>query len=341
MNYIDSANNTSSVKEEYYIIKNGSGIYIPQGTVVIQLEGKDTLDFLHRVSTNNLKELNAFEKKNTLFLNEKGRFIDRATLLNLENFFLLIGSADEKRKLLSWINKYIIMEDLKTKDVSNDYSLIELIGPQSESYITLLIGDEIKKLDQENVIYTHADGFPFYLFRGSKLDKYCFRLLVEKEKSDDFIKYMLENKSVFDVGMVSDETYDFVRIEKGIAVLPNEINDNYNPHETNMLDEISFNKGCYIGQEVIARLDTYDKVQRKMVGFILPESFERNGNDILFDENGNEIGEITSIASSVLFNKKIAIGFVRKKVLPDVKHVFALNSGDKNPITICELPIKK
>ena len=234
------------------------------------------------------------------------------------------------------------MEDIKTLDVTNNYKLIELIGPQSESYLTLLVGDDIKKLGSENVISTSADGFSFYLFRNSLLHgKVLFQILIEKERSDEFVEYMLQNKSVFDVGLISDATYNVVRIETGSAALPSELNDEYNPHEVNLIHEVCFKKGCYIGQEVIARLDTYDKVQKKMVGVIIHDNINFNGDSVLIDEEENEVGEITSQAFSELMGKRIAIGFVRKKILQENRTVFASENGKRVPITICELPFKK
>ena len=332
----------SSIKEEYNAIKNGSGVHIVPNALIIQLTGKESLDFLHRISTNSVKDLNPFEKKNTLFLNEKGKFIDRTTLLNLENFYLLVGNPDGNKKLFSWINKYIIKEDIQTKDVSGEYSFIELIGSQTESYLSILIGDEIKNLTPENIIYARADGFSFYLYKNTIANgKTIFKILIEKEKSDEFVKYMFENKSVFDVCLVGDGAIKIACVENGMATSPNEINDKYNPHEANLTGEVSFNKGCYIGQEVIARMDTYDKVQKKMIGFIIPDGIDINGSKNLLDEENNDAGEITSMVNSELLKKRIALGFVTKKVLNENQIVYVENGNGKIPLTICELPFKR
>jgi tRNA-modifying protein YgfZ len=342
MNIENFYNIQSSIKEEYNAIKNGSGIHAVPDALIIQLNRKESLEFLHRISTNSVKDLNPFEKKNTLFLNEKGKFIDRTTLLNLDSFYLLICSPDENRKIFSWVNKYIIAEDIQTKDVSGEYSFIELIGPQTESYLTLLIGEEIKIITPNNIIYTHADGFSFYLYRDTISNgKTIFRILIEKERSAEFVNYMLENKSVFDVCLVGDDVIKIARVESGIASSPNEINDKYTPHETNLIDEVSFSKGCYIGQEVIARLDTYEKIQKKMVGLIIPNGIEINGSKNLLDESNNDAGEITSSVNSELLKKRIALGFIRKNILNENKTVFVKNSNEKIPLTICELPFKR
>ena len=332
----------SSVLDEYNALKNGSGIRIVPNATAIRLTGKETLDFLNRVSTNAVKELKPLEKKNTLFLNEKGRLIDRTVLLNLDNFYLIIGSPNPSKKLFSWINKFIIMEDIQTKDVTDDYLLIELLGPQTESYLTLLIGDEIKNLNSQNVLYTNADGFSFYLFKSSENNGIViYKILVDKNRSSEFIDYLLQNKSVFDINLVGEDAYNIFRIENGLASTPNEINDNYTPHETNLIGDVSFNKGCYIGQEVIARLDTYDKVQRKMFGIIFPVGVELDGTAQLFDKENNDAGNVTSIVYSEFLKKSIALGFLRKKVLNGNNQIFTEIDGKKIPLIICDLPFKR
>ena len=93
--------------------------------------------------------------------------------------------------------------------------------------------------------------------------------------------------------------------------MPNELNDSVNPHEAGLLSEISFSKGCYIGQEVIARLDTYDKVQRKLKGIIIEGDCDCQSGMNLYDTTENEVGLITSITKSELIKKKIGLAYVK------------------------------
>ena len=69
-------------------------------------------------------------------------------------------------------------------------------------------------------------------------------------------------------------------------LLPVKLNSDFNPHEARLLNAVDFKKGCYIGQEVIARLDTYDKVQRYLFGVIFLKPVDQNDKYLLFDEIG-------------------------------------------------------
>jgi folate-binding protein YgfZ len=284
----------SSFQEEKNIIKNGVGLRIIEEPVVIKLTGKDTLDFIHRISTNKIKDLQNFQKINTLFLNEKGRFISRSTFACLENEYLIISETDFESRLYSWINKYIIMEDIKTENQSSKYSLLEFIGPQTNTFLTLLIGDELSKIDERDFRKFDVDGFSFFMFfTKENNNQFIYKILIEQNKLIDFYKYLDSIKSVFDLALIGESAYDYYRIKNLIPKFPNEINAETNPHEVNLIYEVDFKKGCYIGQEVIARLDTYDKVQRKLIRAEI-NSTKNIIDKNLFDDDNFIIGKITT-----------------------------------------------
>ncbi|MDP1677772.1 MAG: hypothetical protein Q8L88_13020 [Bacteroidota bacterium] len=105
------------------------------------------------------------------------------------------------------------------------------------------------------------------------------------------------------------EIYEQWRIENGIPKAKKELVQDFNPLELNLWDWISFSKGCYIGQEVIARLDTYNKIQRTMCQF--SATGHANEQEILLDESGTEIGKITSVIE--IESKRIGLAVIRVK----------------------------
>ena len=327
-----------SAKDEYESLKNGIGIRIKLNSTIIEMTGKDVLDFLHRVSTNTIKDIKSFEKRNTLFLNEKGKFISRSTLLSLENNFYLIGNSDYDKRLFSWVNKFIITEDIITRDVSENFVVLELIGKQCSSFLTMLIGEEIDSVDMNLVRVSVIDGFKFYFFIEHGFDSHnIYRILIDKEKCIDFLEYLSNIKSVFDLSIIGENAYDVFRIENGIPSSPNEINDSTNPHEVNLINEINFKKGCYIGQEVIARLDTYDKVQRKLVKITIDESTNIVTPLMIIDEAENELGELTTVSTPELVNPQIGLALIKKKTLADHTALFIKSSDKKIKIRTSEI----
>ncbi len=334
----------TKVEEEYCTLKHGVGFIDKTNRTMLRLKGKDTLEFLHRISTNSVKELTIDEKKNTLFLNEKGRFIDRAAIISSEDGYLLIGSEGTKNLLSYWIERFIIMEDIKVEVLEGEYSIFEFFGPQTDSFFTMICGKEVEYLDFSKVLRVTFDGLDFSVMKFNEAgDTQKYSLIIKSSDSVKLVKYLFDNASVFDFKAVGKKAYEIFRVEKGIPEFPNEINDSYNPHEIGLIHEVDFNKGCYIGQEVIARLDTYDKVQRKLMGLI-----NKNHNSIkdgieLVDPDENNLGIISSVAQSELLKKQIGLVLVRSKYLSgfDLNTKVMDKEGNELNLKLTELPFKK
>lgn len=332
----------SSLDKEVYSLNNGVALKFMNTSSIIELKGNDSLDFLHRISTNSMKNLNKEEIKKTIFTSEKGRIIGVSTVMNFESYILLITGIHSKQKTMSWINKYIIGDDVKLSEASHRFNLFEVVGPQSESFLSLFVGDALNAIPTNSFKVVSADGALFFLARiidVNGLQK--FWILAEQENGKKLVNTMIENKGPFDFNLVGEDAYDAFRIENGIPSDPNELNDFYNPHEAKIIDLVDFKKGCYIGQEVIARLDTYDKVQRHLVGLCFPELIETNEKFSLLDEELDEVGVVTSIAFSPKFKKNIALGYIKKPLAVQGTKVTAQNETKVMEVTVHELPFKR
>ena len=123
------------------------------------------------------------------------------------------------------------------------------------------------------------------------------------------------------------------RGEIGSPAAGREITERVNPLEANLLDLIDFDKGCYIGQEVIARLDTYDKVQRKLVGLQAASGLLEG--DLLYVD-GREIGWTATVAESPAFDGLIALGYVRNEHAVEGRRVVTAAGLE---VRVCDLPM--
>jgi len=334
--------NFSSLEDEMYSYNNGVALKFMNTSSIIELKGTDSLDFLHRISTNSVKNLNKEEVKKTIFTSEKGRIIGVSTIMNFESYILLITGIQSKQKVMSWIDKYIIGDDVKLSDASHRFNLFEIIGPQSESFLSLFIGDTINSIANNSFKVVSADGILFFLAKLKDNKGLCkYWILAELENAKKLISHMIENKGPFDFNLVGEDANNVYKIENGIPSDPNELNDNFNPHEAMIIDLVDFKKGCYIGQEVIARLDTYDKVQKHLVGLCFSESIGTDNNFSLLDDQKNEIGVVTSIAYSPKIKKNIALGYIKRSLAVQGTKVIARNGSKSMEVTVHELPFNK
>jgi folate-binding protein YgfZ len=158
------------------------------------------------------------------------------------------------------------------------------------------------------------------------------RLLVPAQQLT-MLKEFLEN---FKAVEVSSKVYDVLRIEAGIPAAGHELTEDYTPLETGLGATISHTKGCYTGQEVIARQITYDKVTRQLVGLKLVAEADV-GDDIRLADTHQAIGKITSAADSPRFGQ-IALGVIRKPYDQPGTKLLVGDEPDSQPGLVTELP---
>ena len=335
--------NFDLVETEISALYEGVGLRDISHSGIIEIKGADSLDFLHRITTNSIIDLPKEGIVNTVFTSEKGRIIDYTTVINFEDYQLLIGSYENQTKVYSWIEKYIIADDVKIADVNGKYTVLELIGPQSDSFVTLICGNIVNAIKPNSFKVINADGMIFFLLKIlDRHEKIRFWLIANVENGQQLVKYMMENKGIFNFSLIGEDSYNIYRIELGIPSAPGEINSDFNPHEARLLNAVDFKKGCYIGQEVIARLDTYDKVQRYLSGVIFLKPIEQNDKFLLFDESGNDAGIVTSICYSYRLKSYIGLAYIRRDFMQEETVLTAkTEAGDAVDVSVKSLPFRK
>lgn len=341
---ISSVKYFSNIDDELFSLYNGVGVRINNGSVILELIGKDCIDFLHRITTNSILYLAKNELVKTIFTNEKGRIIGLTEVINLEDRLWLKTNYYFKDKIIAWINRYVITDDVKVNDISNNYLLVDFYGPQKFSFIEWLfnsqnfsiISDKIQKLTIEDFdAYISLSNFEFSSFSS-------LNLIVHKNYVTKLLNFIFNNKGPFDFNLIGNSAFESYRIEQGILSSESELNDYFNPHELNLSELIDTKKGCYIGQEVLARLETYDKVQKKITGLEFSEDFTLGEVNEVLDANNQVAGYITSKTYSHKLKKYIGLGVIRKKYFSGNDELFYLtDQKNKIQITLQNLPFIK
>ena len=255
----------------------------------------DRLNFLHNQSTNTFKTRRPGEGCDTVFLTSTARTIDLATAYILEDSVLLIVSPGMSEKLIAFLDRYIFFADkVKFTDISEQTVAFSLFGAKSHDVIKALGAAEL--IDQPYGSHCVVDQIRVAVGSGLATEGYtliCDRTIDLKQKLIDL-----------DVSSIDDQTWNRLRIEQGRPMPGFELTDDYNPLEAGLWQTISFNKGCYIGQETIARLDTYNGVKQQLWGIKLNRSTEP-GATVTIDSE--KVGTITSVIDS------IGLAYIRTK----------------------------
>lgn len=295
--------------DEYKVVTKGAGLYDRSYTGRIKATGSDVLDLLNRLSTNLTDPLDSSEGSSTVLTTEKGRIIDLLTVLNLGDYVLLITGPGSSLQVIHWIDKYTFVEDSTLQDVSENTCLISLLGPTARSIAERAFATEIESIHLHQSIRVSLDGIPVCLMRTDPLGTPGYDLFIST-KFKDTVWTSLINAGAIQIG---ENTFDTIRIENGMPAYGKELTEDYNPLEAGLMKSISFTKGCYIGQEVIARLDTYQKLKRHLVILRFDARDKPEVGRTLF-YNGKDVGLITSVAPITTPVKgTMALGYVSKR----------------------------
>lgn len=327
-------NNFSGTADELKSLYDGVGLRDISHCGIFELKGQDVLDYLHRISTNNLKDLPKESVLRTVFTTEKGRIIDIAAVMNFDTQQLCISSGYYKLKLKGWLDKYVISDDVTITDTGTKYALLELLGPQADSFAMLVAGNIVNNIQPETFKVVHSEGILFFIHKFRDMNnKTRYWFLSDQDNGRLLVNYMMNNRGLFDFNLVGEEAYNMYRIEQGIPSAPGELNDEYNPHETRLMDLVSSTKGCYIGQEVIARLGTYDKVQKVLTNVKISSAVP-DRNFLLVDEKGADAGKLTSEVYSERCSSRIGMAFIKKDYLSDGRELYIKGSDMKVTVKI-------
>jgi tRNA-modifying protein YgfZ len=307
------------------------------------------LDLLQRMTTNNVLPLKAVREAGTVsgmgtqtvVLTEKARMLDVCTVLARENDVLMLCSEGKAVEIMAWLDKFIFVDDVQLTDTSATFGAVMVMGPRSPQLLAELTGNSVQDLRgcdwQEVILREEFGGISMMVVKQPPLCELCYILLFDASHQHSVEAVLLGLGN--DVPVLSEHTFEVLRIEAAWGKSGTEWTDQYNPLEAGLVGLVSFTKGCYIGQEVIARLDTYNKVKMRLSGFIAAEPIPEGAR--FFDDNAavpTVIGTITSSAYSPELAKYIALGYIRSNFANPGTSVFATTEERQISTEIIKLP---
>ncbi|MCK6606313.1 MAG: hypothetical protein L6Q59_15560 [Ignavibacteriaceae bacterium] len=276
-----------------------------QNDTVLKLTGADTLDFLHRITTNDLKNLGEGYSRETIFTTEKGRITDLVQVSVFKEYYLLTGHPGRAAALESWLNKFIIADDVTVENLSGKMVIGEIFT-NGDNFTENHMYD-LQPLSGEDSLIIITTG------------KNRKRIIYSRDSEPQVKSYL----GTLGYQEASADEFDLFRIEN-LVPWSDELGEEFNPHEVGIIDRVNFRKGCYIGQEVIARLDTYDKVQKSLTRVALSGKYELPAPLRLNDSEGKDAGYLTSSVLNQSKDSWVGLGVIRKAYLePGTKLVQA------------------
>ena len=301
----------TDVADEYRAITEGVGLHDSSYTGRLKATGEDALDLINRLSTNGIVNLAPGQGAPTILTTDRGRILDLLGVVNTGDYVLLVTSPDCQQAVIDWLDKYTIMEDLTVEDISEETAAFTLCGPACAAALASVMAPEVAAGDLEGMgayaaLEGSIDGQAVLITRRPLGDMAAFDVVVETG-SAALVWETLATAGATPVGL---DAFNAALVQNAVPRHGREMGDAYNPLEAGLIGSVDFAKGCYIGQEVIARLDTYQKVQRYLVRLRFSEDATvEEGAGLELD--GLRVGQVTSLATIPSTGQLAGLGYVR------------------------------
>jgi folate-binding protein YgfZ len=263
--------------------------------------GEDRRDFLHRLAANDVRKLRPGDGIPTLFLERTGRVIARVIVADRGDDFLLVGDPGRARPVIDWIEKYTIADDVAVEDVGDHTGLVTVLGAGAPRVLAdglRVPADELGPWEHRTV---DLGGGSVLVLRAEDVGGRSFHVVAPATAMATL------HERLAALPLTEESVYDALRVEAGVPAFGTEYDERTIPLETRLTDAISLTKGCFLGQEVVARLHHHDRVKRALVRVRIEGTNPPRAGAPLRDDDG-EVGVITSAAR--LEEGVVALGYV-------------------------------
>jgi tRNA-modifying protein YgfZ len=297
-------------KREYREARSGVVLFDRSTHGRLGITGADALDVLHRTTSGDLKALKPGGGGLTVIQTETARILDWVTLWVLDDQIVAVTGEDRGAKVRDWIDRMVIMEDVAVTDVTGETELLELHGPGAARTASTLAGVEVEGLPPQHHVAFEWNGMAGRLARG-RAGTSSFQVMVGPRQAGGLAEALSGAGLAVPAGSLASEA---LRIEDGQPLSGRELTEETNPLEAGLDDSIGFTKGCYPGQEVIARMITYKSLKRTLAGFVFEEPGSepavRHSFPVRHRTDDRLAGRLTSFAFSYGLEQYVGLGIV-------------------------------
>ena len=207
--------------------------------------------------------------------------------------------------------------------------MVAVLGPQAADLVRRALGAPASQMEPYGSLTVSVGGHDVTLLRSDPLRAPGFDLVVAAGHAPELWETLVAEGAV----PIGEQTFDLLRIKEGVPRYGSEMSEELNPWEANLQEYINFEKGCYIGQEVILRLNTYKKVRRRLMSLAFPKGAAVSAGDRLY-QGEQEAGVVTSVARRPTSGDLIGLGLVKRDF---AVAEMLLRAGDATA-TVSELP---
>ena len=302
--------------DAYNALRDRCALIELEGRGLILVKGEDRARFLHAMTTTGIQNLTETEGGIALFLSDKGRILAEALVLCRDEDLLVDTEPETRELLMEHLDRFIIMDDVELEDVSAEYAVFGVEGPQAAG---LLEGLGVPLPAQE---YAHTVWDGILVAKYSYTGGAGYRLYAPVAMREELrAKLLAAGAQACDLSTAEAVRLEFGRPRHGV-----DFSDQHLVHEAQLMSRVTPNKGCYIGQEIIERVKSRGNVNRLLVR-VLVDAHEAPSSDTPVMAGEKEAGVVKSAAYSPALGRGVAFALLRAEFVKP-ESVFRVNEAE-------------
>ncbi len=299
---------------EHLNVRKGVGIMDLSHRGKVLVSGKDRVMFLQKIISQDINKLTRSSGAYAALLNVKGKMLAYMRIYCDEDSFLIDVEPGLSEKIVQTFKHYLFREDVTVEDVTEKYGLITIQGPLSRGLLNTVTRTEIKDLIECAHLNLNVKGVRCKVVRTSYTGEEGYDIYTLRVDLPALWEAFFTSGKEYGLKPFGLEALETLRIEAGTPVYSVDVDEHTIPLEANLEKAISYEKGCYVGQETIARIKFRGHVNRTLTGFCINEDVvPKKGDRIckVIHDIEHDIGVITSICFSSILKRPIALGYIR------------------------------
>lgn len=323
--------------QEHHAVRQGVGVVDLSYRGRLRLTGGDRATYLHRIISNDVEGLSVGAGNYATILTNRGKIIADMNVYVFEDSIGIETNTETTSSLYQELDKYLIADDVAIEDFTEHTGVVGVHGPKSAELVQEVCGFDVRNLPAYHSLVDEIDGRRIICVRANETGEVGYNLCTASESTEWLWDTILTKGRAFGAESVGLTALNSLRIEAGIPRYGAELDDSIFPGEAELEEAISFEKGCYIGQEIVARMKYRGHPNRLLRGFEIESDILPLSGDRLFNED-KEIGWITSAIVSPTLGKTIGIGYVRVSFTDEGSQVEIETAGNRANATVQLLP---
>ena len=322
---------------EYSAVRNGgAGVIDLSARGRLLISGSEAVMFLNGLITNDMKTLGVSSWMPAVFPNVQGRLLAAVRIIHRQDGFLIDTEEPTFETVTKLLERFTLAGDFRLTDCASQTAMLSVQGQHAADVMRQTFGETAGNVERQKVFTGQfEDDSNVSIIRATHTAEDGFDLFVDRNEAQA-LHGSLTTAGAQPVGA---EALEVLRIEAGIPRYGIDMDETNVVTETNLDDAVSFTKGCYIGQEIIARIKYRGHVAKKLTGLIFGSGVVLENAAKIFSTDDKEIGRVTSVTFSPRLERTVALGYVKYDYLAPGTNVKIVSLQNEFPATVSELPL--